>query len=147
MMAEKEPTLPAFNCIMVFSPQKDKLLLCQRRKNPYKGLNNLVGGKIEPGEDGLAAAYRELWEETGLEQKDITLRHMMDFTYYIGGPCRVEIYVGRLQAEKPVQGEENELFWSDLDKNFFDSTVYAGEGNIGHMMELVHLYAKEILPD
>ena len=36
------------------------------KKEPHKGLSNLVGGKIELHENGLAAAYRELSEETGV---------------------------------------------------------------------------------
>ena len=140
-------SMPGFNCLMVYNQMGDKLLMCKRRKDPYKGLNNLVGGKIEPGEEGLAAAYRELWEETGITKADITLRHMMDFTYYATDPCYVEVYVGRLRAERAVAGEENELFWSDLSHNFFDSSQYAGEGNIGHMVELVQRYGDVIFPD
>ena len=32
------------------------------------------------------------------------------------------------------------MYWSELDKNFFDSSQYAGYGNIGHIMELIWLY-------
>ena len=39
-----------------------------------------------------------------------------------------------------VKGDENDLYWSTLDKNFFDSRQYAGYGNIGHIMELIYLY-------
>lgn len=49
-----------FNIIAVFDKDCENILMCKRRKNPYKGLYNLVGGKIENGEDGLSAAYREL---------------------------------------------------------------------------------------
>ena len=34
-------------------------------------------------------------------------------------------------------GEENELFWSEIDCDFFDTKKYAGEGNIGHIMEQI----------
>ena len=53
------------NVILVFDREKKKLLMCRRRKPPYQGLLNLVGGKVEPGEEREHAAYRELWEETG----------------------------------------------------------------------------------
>ncbi|MFP3472321.1 NUDIX hydrolase, partial [Micrococcus sp. SIMBA_144] len=42
------------------------IMFCERLKNPYKGLSNLVGGKIEDGEKGIDAAYRELLEETNI---------------------------------------------------------------------------------
>jgi len=40
--------------------------MCKRQKQPYKGLCNLVGGKIEPRGNGRDAAYRELCGETGV---------------------------------------------------------------------------------
>ena len=49
-----------YNCIMIFSLDGKKLLMCKRTKDPYMGLYNLVGGKIEKEENGSAAAYREL---------------------------------------------------------------------------------------
>ena len=61
--------MKGYNIIAVFNETADQWLMCKRKKNPYKGLSNLVGGKIEPGEEGLAAAYRELWEETGIDAR------------------------------------------------------------------------------
>ncbi len=92
--------------------------MCKRLKNPYKGLNNLVGGKIENGETGIEAAYRELFEETGILKEYVTLYHLMDFTYYLHD-CYVEAYVGRLKRDVIVSGAENVLYWSDLNKDFF----------------------------
>ena len=45
------------NCIVVFDKNKEKLLFCKRVKNPYKGLLNFVGGKVEPEETSEHAAY------------------------------------------------------------------------------------------
>ena len=56
-----------YNCIIVLNKTKDRALFCKRQKDPYKGLYNFVGGKVEPGEDSETAAYREdvlLKEET-----------------------------------------------------------------------------------
>lgn len=54
--------MQGYNIIVVFDERRERVLLCRRRKEPYKGLLNFVGGKIEPGEEGLAAAYRgSLW--------------------------------------------------------------------------------------
>ena len=108
----------------------------KRKKNPYKGLRNLVGGKIEPNENGLDAAYRELFEETGISHDDIDLKHLMDYTYYLYD-CYLEVYVGKINRSLTVIGDENELYWSDLICNFFDMTLFAGEGNIGHILEQI----------
>ena len=120
------------------------MLMCKRRKNPYKGLSNLVGGKIEKGEEGLRAAYRELREETSITENDIVLSHLMDFTYYFDN-CYLEVYVGKLNKHIDVCGDENDLYWSALDHNFFDPTKYAGEGNIGHIMMHIEMHRKELL--
>ncbi|MCM1064191.1 MAG: NUDIX hydrolase [Eubacterium sp.] len=136
--------MQGYNVIVVYSQEEDKLLLCRRRHDPYQGLSNFVGGKIEAGEDGMAAAYRELKEETGITPEDIRLTHFMDFTYYVEG-CYVEMYVGKLNKSVEVWGEENELYWSGLDCDFFDMKKYAGEGNMGHMIELVRQYREQVL--
>lgn len=135
--------MQGYNVIMVYNHKMDKLLMCKRLKDPYKGLSNLVGGKIENGETGIQAAYRELLEETNISKDDIDLHHLMDFTYHQHG-IYLEVYVGRLKREVKISGEENILYWSDLNENFFDMTLYAGEGNIGHMIAQVD-YVKDQL--
>lgn len=129
--------MQGYNIIVVFDERREKVLLCRRRKAPYQGLLNFVGGKIEPGEDGLAAAYRELREETGLTEADIPLIHLMDFTYYLHAPCRLEVYAGRLQGPAEVTEEENQLLWQDAKMDMFDRTRFAGMGNMGHIMALL----------
>lgn len=131
--------MQGYNVIVVYNKTADRLLMCRRSHEPYKGMSNFVGGKIEPGEDGLAAAYRELEEETAITSQDITLTHFIDFTYHLSD-CYVEVYVGRLNKEVSVHGEENELYWSGTDCDFFDMEQYAGEGNIGHIMTHVEMF-------
>lgn len=132
------------NCIAVFNKECTKLLMCVRRKDPYKGLSNLVGGKVEIGEDGMDAAYRELFEETSIIKDDIKLTHLMDFVYLLDD-ITVEVYVGRLNKDVEVSGDENDLYWSELDCDFFDMAKYAGEGNIGHMMEHIKMAKDRVL--
>lgn len=136
--------MQGYNLIVLYDPSCEHILMCRRRKEPYYGLYNLVGGKIEPGENHLEAAYRELFEETGVGKDCVDLVHLMDFTYYLQD-CYVEVYAGRLKKEVSVFGDENELFWSDLNHDFFDLKLYAGEGNIGHIIEQVNMYKDKIL--
>lgn len=135
-----------YNVIAVFSPDGRTMLMCRRVKDPYKGLLNMVGGKIEQGEDGYAAAYRELFEETGIDKTDIRLVHLMDFSYPLCGEY-VEVYAGGLKREKNLREEKNPLLWISADENFFDMTKYAGEGNIGHIMEHIKIHETEIFDD
>ena len=135
--------MQGYNLIVVFHPDRDHILMCKRIKEPYLGLSNFIGGKIEKNENGLDAAYRELFEETSIPRDAIHLTHLMDFSYPLD-PCYVEVYVGRLRYDVVIAGDENPLYWSDLDHNFFDMSLYAGEGNIGHIMEHVKLFWKEL---
>ncbi len=133
-----------FNIIWVYGPGQDKVLMCLRRKPPYRGLYNLVGGKIEPGESGEAAAYRELREETGITGEDIELVHLMDFVYHQEDACRVEVWAGALRREIEPRGDENSLVWMGLEEDFFDMNKFAGEGNIGHIYEIVKINGRRI---
>ncbi|MWC27016.1 NUDIX hydrolase [Paenibacillus sp. MMS18-CY102] len=130
--------MQGYNVLMIYNKNMDRLLMCKRLKNPYKGLSNLVGGKIEIGETGMDAAYRELLEETNISKGDIILHHLMDFKYYLQH-CYVEVYAGKLKHDVIVSGDENQLYWSDLNQDFFDMALFAGEGNIGHMIEQVKM--------
>lgn len=126
------------NVVLVFNKEKDKILMCKREKNPYKGLYNLVGGKLEEGENELDGAYRELEEETGITSSDISLKHVMNFDYKLLD-MELEIFAGRLNKDKELIEEVNKLYWIDADENFFDMNKFAGEGNIGHMLKHIEL--------
>lgn len=125
------------NLIIMFNENEDKVLMCKRAKDPYKGLYNLVGGKLENGENELAGAYRELQEETGITTDDTILYHMMDYKYYIED-TELQVFIGKLNKEKELVEELNKLEWLDKSENFFDSSKFAGDGNIGHMIEEVY---------
>lgn len=132
------------NVIIVYNNQEDKILMCLRKKDPYKGLFNLVGGKVEPGESSLNSAYRELEEETGIRKEDIILTNLMNFEYKMSS-LQLQVYVGKLNKQIEVVEEVNKLYWIDVTENFFDMTKYAGEGNIGHMLEQVKIYKDKLL--
>ena len=80
------------NLIALFNKKGDRVLMCTRKKDPYKGLINFPGGKIELGEDGLTAAYRELEEETAVTFEDVTLTLLLTFVYPLDN-CYVEVYL------------------------------------------------------
>ena len=130
------------NVILVYNKEENKILMCKREKEPYKGKFNLVGGKVEQGEDELSAAYREL-EETGITKESITLTNVMNFEYKMSN-MELELYAGRLQEDLQVVEEVNKLYWLDREENFFDIDKYAGEGNIGHMLEQVDMYKDQL---
>ena len=134
------------NVIVVYNKKEDKILMCLRKKEPYKGLYNLVGGKVEKDETGLESAYRELEEESGITKEDIILTHLMTFNYQMSN-IELQVYTGKLNKEVKIVEEVNKLYWINANDNFFDMTKYAGEGNIGHIIEQVKLYKDRLLKD
>lgn len=132
------------NLIIVYNKENDKILMCKREKEPYKGKLNLVGGKVEKDEDELEAAYRELNEETGITNQDIKLTHLMNFQYKISN-IELEVYMGKLNRDVELVEEVNKLYWIDKKENFFDEDKYAGEGNIGHIVKHAKKYYETLI--
>lgn len=129
------------NVIVVFDTKLENTLMCKRTKEPYMGMYHLVGGKIEKENDGLNEAYRELKEETNIKKADIELIHFMNLTYTKWNK-ELEVYYGILKNDVELIEEVNKLKWVSIDDNFFDMNKYAGEGNIGHIIEEIKIDLK-----
>ena len=127
-----------YNVIVIFDKNMEKTLMCKRTKEPYMGMYNLVGGKIEKENDGLNEAYRELEEETNIKRQDTKLVHFMNMEYVVFNK-RIEVYYGILNKDVHLVEEVNKLEWTSINDNFFDMTKYAGEGNIGHIIEEIKI--------
>ena len=127
-----------YNVIVVFDKNLKHTLMCKRTKEPYIGMYNLVGGKIEKENDGLNEAHRELFEETNISKNDVELKHFMNIEY-VSFDKLLEVYYGILNKEVDLVEEVNKLEWADANDNFFDMTKYAGEGNIGHIIEAIKI--------
>ena len=132
-----------YNLILVYDEKEENILMCQRAKEPYKGKYNLVGGKINPGENKMEAAYRELGEETGIKKEDIDLTYILNLQYPMNDMA-LEVYAGKLNKNVNLVEEVNKLYWINKNENFADKEKFAGEGNIMHMVEHAKLYRNEI---
>ncbi len=53
-----------------------------KTKAPYRGLLNMVGGKVHIGESTNDAARREVFEKTGMEVEDVRLRGIAEVRVY-----------------------------------------------------------------
>ena len=93
-----------------------KVLLVQRGAPPGQGLWSLPGGKLEPGETELAAAQRELREETGLSADfygpvgihEIRLAH---------GSFDIHCFAGRaLAGEARAMSDAQDVCWVSLEE-------------------------------
>ena len=129
------------NLVVVFNTDLDKVLFCIRAKEPYKGLYNFVGGKVEDGETNDEAAYRELFEETGISRKDIVLDHFMDLNYF-KYENNLQVYYGILKHEVTLVEEKNKLEWVNIDDRLLDNSKFAGNYNIPHIIKQIKVYLK-----
>lgn len=127
------------NLIVVFNKSLDKILFCIRAKEPYKGLYNFVGGKIEKNETNDEAAYRELFEETGISNEDIELDHFMDLNYF-KDEKNLQVYYGILKHEVVLVEEKNKLEWVTINDELLDNSKFAGNYNIPHIIRQIKIY-------
>lgn len=128
-----------YNVIVILDKNMKNTLMCKRTKDPYMGMYNLVGGKIEKDNDGINEAYRELVEETNISEEDTNLINFMNIEY-VSMNKELEVYFGILNKEVKLIEEVNKLEWVSIEDNFFDMKKYAGEGNIGHIIEEIKIY-------
>ena len=127
------------NLIVVFNKDLSKGLFCIRAKEPYKGKYNFVGGKVEEGESNDEAAYRELFEETGISKNDIELDHFMDLNYFKYGN-NLQVYYGILKQNVKLVEEKNKLVWIVLDKKLLDNDKFGGNYNIPHITTQIKVF-------
>lgn len=129
------------NLIVVFNKDLSNCLFCIRTKEPYKGMYNFVGGKVEEGEKNDDAAYRELFEETGISNNDIKLDHFMDLNYF-KYENNLQVYYGILENEVELVEEKNKLEWVKIDDCLLNNDKFAGNYNIPHIIRQIKVYLK-----
>ncbi|MDG2521077.1 NUDIX hydrolase [Caulobacter segnis] len=89
----------------------DDVLLIKRGKPPRLGQWSIPGGRIEWGEAAIAAARRELMEETGVEAEILALVDVVDGVF-VGDDGEVQRhyvmidYAARWTSGEPVAGDD-----------------------------------------
>lgn len=97
---------PDFVNVLAVNPQGQALMFRQEKYGLAKEALAPVGGYIEPGEDPLAAAQRELLEETGCEAE-----HWTDLGSFLIDPnrgvCTGSLFLARgvRQVAQPTGGD------------------------------------------
>ena len=129
------------NIIVIFDKDLTSTLMCKRTKEPYKGMYNFVGGKVEEGEENDEAAYRELFEETGISSKYIKLDHFMDLNYF-KYENNIQVYYGILEKNVKLVEEKNKLEWLTINNELLNIKKFAGNYNIAHIIEQIKVYLK-----
>ncbi len=94
-------------CILAENDEGEVLFVRQHRYPVGRAVLELPAGVVEPGEDPLETAHRELREEVGLDA-----RQMTEITRFYTSPgfCDEEIilYFASDLFEAPLEGDEDE---------------------------------------
>jgi 8-oxo-dGTP pyrophosphatase MutT (NUDIX family) len=99
---------------LTFVISGEQVLLGQKQRGFGVGLFNGYGGKVEAGETIVAAARRELLEESGLTARTLTPAGELTFTYEDTGEVMVVyVFVATVVGE-PVVTEEMVPKWFPL---------------------------------
>lgn len=103
---------------LTFLTRGERVLLLRlpRTRGAWSGCYNGVGGHLEPGEDPLSGARREVREETGLEPDSLTLRGVALID--TGQPTGIALYLfhGTCAAGEPIAGQEGEALWVEIEQ-------------------------------
>lgn len=115
-MARQGQNIEITNMVMIEDKKAGRVLV-QQRKLYWCGIA-FPGGHVEEGESFSESAIREVYEETGLKVKNLTLCgtvnwvHMDDNSRYIVLCYKTHDFSGNLVDET----EEGSVFWVDKNK-------------------------------
>lgn len=100
---------------LCFIHESDKVLLGMKKRGFGMGKWNGFGGKVRPGESLEETAKRELFEEIGIEVRQLDKRGLLHFRNE-GDEELIEVHVYRVMAYagQPVEGEEMKPQWFDV---------------------------------
>ncbi|RAV00939.1 NUDIX domain-containing protein [Paenibacillus sp. YN15] len=126
--------------VAVIALVEDKMLVVEQYRKPFeKNLVEIPAGKLDHGEEPLAAAIRELEEETGYAAGEIRLIH----SFYTSPGFANEI-IHLFVAEKLTRGEAHLDEDEFLDCNAItleEAERYIAEGRIGDAKTIMAVYA------
>jgi 8-oxo-dGTP diphosphatase len=101
---------------LIFLTRGDKILLIKGSpsKRLWANLYNGIGGHIEPGEDILSAANREIYEETGLISNDLWLCATITIDTAQNPGIVLFVLRGYCQEGEFIPSEEGDLEWIQI---------------------------------
>ncbi len=134
-----------FVLALVFDQSHNHLLLMERKKDPYTGLLNGIGGKVDPGETPLQAMKREFIEETGYTMNP-DIHELVTLTF---PNEHLHVYYVSIEKQPIIVKENHEGIydWYEVKEEFFDTLNpnLAGGGNLSYFIKYaLDTYKKDI---
>ena len=102
--------MKVMNVSVVYDHTGDHVLMCLRKKDPYKGKLNFVGGKVEPGETLQQALMRECAEELAI-QVDVGEQFMQVVHQYPDMLIRLTLFHCTIPTGYPQALEHVAMEW------------------------------------
>lgn len=116
-MADAKQSLPIAAALAVVL-RGEQMLLVRRSHRPDAGRWGFPGGKIEPGETVIAAALRELVEETGVAAEPVEVLTALDVIRRDGAALHHYVLIAVLcrwsGGEGGAASDAEEIGWFDL---------------------------------
>ncbi len=94
---------------------------------------------MEEDETNDEVAYRELFEETEISNKDIELEHFMDLNYF-KYENNLQVYYAILKYKVNLIEEKNKLEWVVINDELLDNSKFAGNYNIPHIIKQIKVF-------
>jgi 8-oxo-dGTP diphosphatase len=103
---------------LIFIINKDEILLIKGApgKKIWSGYYNGIGGHIERGENILAGAERELYEETGIHGIDLTLRAVINIDVEKEQGITLFVFLGETTKKEIKPSSEGNVEWVKIDE-------------------------------
>ena len=105
---------------LVFVVKDRRILLIRKKRGLGAGKINGPGGRLEAGESFDACAVREVREELGVTPLHLEKLGQHGFQFVDGYSTFVHVYRAADLAGTPVETDEAEPFWFDVDAIPFD---------------------------
>lgn len=104
--------------VLVFVYHGEDVLLIKgaRDKRLWANLYNGLGGHVEAGEELSHAARREVWEEAGLEVRDLRLRGAVHIDVGVSPGILFFVFSAWSDTRETRPSTEGSLHWAPLDE-------------------------------
>lgn len=129
--------------VLLFNEDMSKILLMKRKKNPYIGLYNGIGGKIDGSESVFECCLRETIEEINVNLDNpkllVTCTYPESNELHKNSNIELNVMYDITEESEFVENEEGTFEWLPVDFVLdTNNKCIAGYGNVG-------LFTREIL--
>jgi 8-oxo-dGTP diphosphatase len=103
--------------VLVFVTHGEDVLLIKGApdKRLWANRYNGLGGHVEAGEEVARAARREVWEEAGIEVRDLRLRGVVHIDLGVTPGILMFVFSARSETRETCPSDEGSLHWLPLD--------------------------------